>query len=79
MKDIQYMNECMMRDLAMMLIKEYNISLPEALGMLYNSETYEKLQDPRTGLYFQSPVYVFDFLQRELKQGKIVFNNPETV
>ena len=79
MKDIQYMNECMMRDLAMMLIKEYNISLTEALGMLYNSETYEKLQDPRTGLYFQSPVYVFDFLQRELKQGKIVINNPETV
>ena len=79
MKDIQYMNECMMRDLAMMLIKEYNISLLEALGMLYNSETYEKLQDPRTGLYFQSPVYVFDFLQRELKQGKIVINNLETV
>ena len=79
MKEIQYMNECMMRDLAMMLIKEYNISLTEALGMLYNSETYKKLQDPRTGLYFQSPVYVFDFLQRELKQGKIVINNPETV
>ena len=71
MKDIQYMNECMMRDLAVMLIDKYNISLAEALDILYNSETYEKLQDPSTGLYFQSPVYVFDFLQRELQQGKI--------
>ena len=65
------MNECMMRDLAVMLIDKYNISLAEALDILYNSETYEKLQDPSTGLYFQSPVYVFDFLQRELQQGKI--------
>ncbi len=71
MKEIQYMNECMLRDLAVMLISEYNISLAEALDILYNSETFEKLQDPETGLYFQSPVYVFDFLQRELRQGKI--------
>ncbi|MBQ8608278.1 MAG: hypothetical protein IJ417_08850 [Bacteroidaceae bacterium] len=68
MTDIQYLNECMMRDLTMMLIKEYNVSLAKALDMLYNSQTFEKLQDARTGLYFQSPVYVFDFLQRELKQ-----------
>lgn len=68
MTDIQYMNECMMRDLAMMLIKKYNVSLSEALDILYNSETFEKLQDERTGLYFQSPVYVFDFLQKELSR-----------
>ena len=71
MKEIQYMNECMMRDLAVMLMEEHNVSLAEALDILYNSETYEKLQDPATGLYFQSPVYVFDFLQRELRQGQI--------
>lgn len=71
MTDIQYLNECMTRDLAVMLIGKYDITLAEALDILYNSETYEKLQDPRTGLYFQSPVYVFDFLQRELVQGKI--------
>ena len=68
MTDIQYMNECMMRDLAMMLIKKYNVSLSEALDILYNSETFEKLQDERTGLYFQSPVYVFDFLLKELSR-----------
>ena len=64
------MNECMMRDLVMMLIKKYNVSLSEALDILYNSEIFEKLQDERTGLYFQSPVYVFDFLQKELSRNQ---------
>ena len=71
MSSIEYMNECMARDLAVMLVEDSQISIPEALDILYNSETYEKLQDERTGLYFQSPVYVYDFLQQELKNGKI--------
>ena len=71
MTNVQYINECMMRDLAVMLIDKYHVSLLEALDILYNSDTYVKLQDSRTGLYFQSPVYVFDFLQKELEQGKI--------
>ncbi|MBQ8501160.1 MAG: hypothetical protein IJ494_02485 [Bacteroides sp.] len=75
MTEIQYMNECMMRDLAMMLIKKYNVSLSEALDILYNSETFEKLQDERTGLYFQSPVYVFDFLQKELSRNQYMIND----
>lgn len=75
MTEIQYMNECMMRDLAMMLIKKYNVSLSEALHILYNSETFEKLQDERTGLYFQSPVYVFDFLQKELSRNQYMIND----
>ena len=71
MKKIEYMNECMIRDLAVMLVEDLQISIPEALNILYNSETYEKLQDERTGLYFQSPVYVYDFFQKELKNGKL--------
>jgi hypothetical protein len=61
----------MIRDLAVMLVEDLQISIPEALNILYNSETYEKLQDERTGLYFQSPVYVYDFFQKELKNGKL--------
>lgn len=72
MSNIEYMNECMMRDLTVMLVEEYQTSIPEALNILYNSETYEKLQDERTGLYFQSPVYVYDFLKREITHGKLL-------
>lgn len=63
------MNECMARDLVMMLIDKYGISLQEALDILYRSDTYQKLKDKRTGLYFQSPVYVFDYLLKELSAG----------
>lgn len=71
MSDIDYMNECTTRDLALMLVEDYNISLPEALNILYNSETFQMLQDERTGLYYQSPVYIYDYLKRELTLGKL--------
>lgn len=71
MSDIDYMNECTTRDLALMLVEDYNISLPEALNILYNSETFQMLQDEKTGLYYQSPVYIYDYLKRELTLGKL--------
>lgn len=71
MSEIDYMNECMVRDLVVMLAEEYEMPLHEALDCLYNSETYAKLKDERTGLYFQSPVYVYGFLRKEMLTGKM--------
>lgn len=71
MSDFEYLNECMTRDLALMLMEEHGYSIRQAMDILYNSETYSKLQDIHTGLYFQSPVYVYDFLNTELKTGKM--------
>ena len=47
------------------------LTIPEALDILYNSETYLKLSDPNTGLYFQSTLYVCSYLQQEISTGKI--------
>lgn len=71
MSDFEYMNECMTKDLALLLMEEYNYSIQEALNVLINSKTYEKLLNIKTGLYFQSPVYVYDFLKTELTTGKM--------
>ena len=71
MSTIDYMNECTVRDLVLMLMEERGLSLHEALDTVYNSETYEKLSDPRSGLYFQSPGYVYDFLDKEIEYGKM--------
>ncbi len=71
MSDIDYMNECMARDLAVMLMEDKHVSMSEALDAIFLSETYAKLQNPDTGLYFQSPVYVYDVLQQEMKRGKL--------
>lgn len=71
MSTIDYMNECNVRDLILMLMEERGLSLHEAMDAVYNSETYEKMMKPETGLYFQSPVYIYSYLDRELSTGKM--------
>ena len=71
MTDFDYMLEGMTRDLAVMLMERRKMPMTDALDTLYNSETYEKLSDPRSGLYFQSPGYVYDFLDKEIEYGKM--------
>ena len=69
--DYKYMIEGMSADLAELLSREYDMNIIEALDVLYNSETYAKLTDTRTGLYFQSPGYVYSFLKSEMATGKL--------
>ncbi len=66
------MVEGMTRDLTVLLMERRHITLPDALDTIYNSETYEKLSDPRSGLYFQAPGYVYDFLEKEIDYGKMM-------
>lgn len=67
--DFKYMKEAMAADLAELLTKDFSMSINDALNALYNSETYAKLNDPRTGLYFQSSLYVYSILKNELTTG----------
>lgn len=46
-------------------------TMTEALDMVINSETYEAVRNEKSGLYYQSPLYVFDFLVNELINGKM--------
>lgn len=71
MTDFEYQIECTTRDLANRLVGDFSMTVPEALRVVYNSETYEKLINPKTGLYFQSPLYVYDFLKNEVLTGKM--------
>ncbi|WP_288567176.1 hypothetical protein [Treponema succinifaciens] len=71
MTDFEYQIECTTRDLADKLVGDFSMTVPEALRVVYNSETYEKLINPKTGLYFQSPLYVYDFLKNEVLTGRI--------
>lgn len=71
MIDFEYQIECTTRDLADKLVGDFSMTVPQALRVVYNSETYEKLVNPKTGLYFQSPLYVYDFLKNEVLTGRI--------
>lgn len=71
MTDFDFMIEGMTHDIVLLLMERRKLSMPEALDTLYNSETYEKLSDPRSGLYFQAAGYVYDFLDKEIVYGKM--------
>ena len=48
-----------------------HMDIEDAFDTLYNSDTFKKLQDVRSGLYFQSPLYVYDFLEKEIETGTL--------
>lgn len=67
-----FMIEELVKDLVLKLMEEQKMSMSAALDSVYNSDTYEKILDLETGLFFQSTAYVYSILQRELKEGKII-------
>lgn len=61
----------MVKNLAMLLMeKDASLSMEQALAIVFNSDTYQKVLDEKTRLYYQSPRYVFSFLESELTKGK---------
>ena len=61
----------MVKNLALMLWEQdKGLTMEQALSMVFNSDTYRKVMDERTRFYYQSPKYVFAFLEEEMKNGK---------
>lgn len=69
--DIQYAKDLIAQEITSCLMEDEHIDMKSAMGILYNSQLYEKLQDSDTGLYYQSPYYCYELLQHELKYGKL--------
>ncbi len=67
--NFEYMKEGLAVDIAELLMKEYNMTMQEALDVLYGSDTYAKLCNSATGLYYQSALYVYSYLKNELETG----------
>lgn len=61
----QFLIESLCEDLVPMIMDKYGLSDKAAIKKLYTSSTFSKLEDPETGLYYQSPVYLFDMLKEE--------------
>ncbi len=68
---IQMMQEDMYAELVQLLMEHWHYPMAQALDTLYNSDTFARLQDKDTGLYYQSPGYVFSFLENELRSGRM--------
>ncbi|MBO7623727.1 MAG: hypothetical protein J6S82_00260 [Bacteroidales bacterium] len=60
------MKEDIVKEMISRLMEEHDFSMQEAFDAVYNSLLFEKLNNPKTGLYFQSPGYVYSYLKDEL-------------
>lgn len=72
MNELSEIKADMVKNLAILLMnKNKDMKMNDALAIVFNSDTYQKIMNDKAGLYFQSPRYVFSFLESELKNGKI--------
>ena len=65
----KYQKEGAAKDLVGFLMKDYGWSLTKAIDVLYESETYSKICNPETGLFFQSSLYLYSYLKNEIETG----------
>ena len=62
------MKEDIVKDLIARLMDECGLTMQQAFDAVYTSRLFLKLNNPKTGLYFQSSGYVYSFLDSELKR-----------
>ncbi len=53
------------------LTEDYHLDIPTALNVVYNSKTLSLLQNKDTGLFIESPSYVYELLKKEYLTGKL--------
>ena len=53
-KGVEFVIEELVKELALRLMEERELTMKEALDTIYNSETYTKVLDLKTGLFSQS-------------------------
>lgn len=70
-EQIQLLKDELATELAGFLVDDFQLTPQEAIDMLYTSETFERLQDNATGLYYQSAGYVYSFLLNEIRNARV--------
>ncbi|MBP3834650.1 MAG: hypothetical protein IKH14_05100 [Prevotella sp.] len=65
-KQQQFIINSDVEEIVLLLQKEYHLSLIDAFEKVYTSQIYEKLTNTKTGLYLQSPAYIYDYLKEEI-------------
>lgn len=72
MSEREQMTLDMVKNLALLLQEDNpTLSMEQALALVINSDTYQRILNDSTRLYYQSPRYVYSFLDNELKTGKM--------
>lgn len=72
-KEFQAVLQVIVSQLVKMIASEMNISDKEALGNIYSSKLYEKLEHEETKVWHLSVPTLFSLFIEEQKTGKITF------
>ena len=70
-KRMKYLVEGITKDVILYMMEDFNLDFEDALSQFYNSETFAKLSDEKTGLYVESSAYIYEIFKGEMKFGKI--------
>ena len=71
-KETKFLIDTLTENLVLMVMEEFDYTIPDAMDAVYNSQLYEKILDLETGLYYQSAGYNYELLRNELLTGKVV-------
>lgn len=69
-KETKFLIDTLTKNLVLKIMKEYGLTVTEAMETVYNSQLYEKILDSDTGLYYQSSGYNYEMLREEYLNGK---------
>lgn len=64
--------EFSIQDLVRILVEDRKISIIDGMKIVYESQLFKLLQDVKTGLYQESPLFLYDMLKDELEYGRII-------
>ena len=74
MDKIKFLIEQNIQDIIAFNVDDQNIDYEDAIDNFYSSHTFEKLNDPSTGLYRESAAYVYELYKSELANGILIQN-----
>ena len=70
LEKLNYLVECITQDLIQYLIEDNNMTMEEAMDIVYNSKTFEQLNNFETHLYYESSSYIYEYLKEELENNR---------
>ena len=69
-KQINFIIDCDVEEIVSLLQEDYGMKILDAFNTVYNSNIYKKLIDTETGLYIQSPLYIYEYLKEDMSLAK---------
>lgn len=72
MDNVKFLTDFNIQDIVMFIVEDEGLEYDIASDKFYTSDAFEKLNDVDTGLYRESPAYVYELYKSEIKNGKII-------